>query len=192
MSCPTVIRSIRLLNQARRWRLRPLAAGLCCAAALIAGSPRVMAMSIEDAVALAVSTHPTVNRSKASMRAAEQERVEAAAGWYPTLDVNADAGWEHSENYFTRNDGESGDSKDLFRKLAGGELVQNIFSGGRTVAETAAAAARIEAATQQVVDSEEQIALRAASAYLDVLRARHLVRLSSPLTKSVGSDSLHP
>ncbi len=98
-----------------------------------------MAMSIEDAVALAVSTHPTVNRSKASMRAAEQERVEAAAGWYPTLDVNADAGWEHSENYFTRNDGESGDSKDLFRKLAGGELVQNIFSGGRTVAETAAA-----------------------------------------------------
>lgn len=191
MTCPTVIRSIGLLmparallsqqarpHRARRWAVRPILAGFCCAAALLAGTADGMAMSIEEAVALAVSTHPSVNRSKASMRAAEQEQAAAQAGWYPTFDINADAGWEHSENFFTRNDGESGDSKDLFRKLAGGEVVQNIFSGGRTMAETAAARARVEAALQQVVDSEEQIALRAASSYLDVLRARHLVRLS--------------
>jgi adhesin transport system outer membrane protein len=192
MTPPAVIRPTPPLSPARAPRprravapivamrgcLRPLVAGLCCAAAISAASPRVMAMSIEDAVALAVSTHPTVSRSKASMRAAEQEAAEAHAGWFPTFDINADAGWEHSENFFTRNDGESGDSKDLFRKLAGGEIVQNIFSGGRTVAETAAAKARVEAALQQVIDSEEQIALRAATAYLDVLRARHLVRLS--------------
>lgn len=179
----TVIRStlsqmpVRILSP-RQSRLRPMMVGLCCAAALFAGSAQAMAMSMEEAVSLAIATHPAVSRAKASMRAAEQEQAEAKAGWFPTLDVNADAGWEHSENFFTRNDDESGDTKDLFRKLAGGEFIQNIFSGGRTSAETAAAKARVEAALQQVVDSEEQIALRAATAYLDVLRARHLVRLS--------------
>lgn len=192
MTCPSVIRSVVSLMPARacvaqrahrrHWArgrgVRSLLAGFCCAAAVLAGTSESIAMSIEEAVALAVSSHPTVSRSKANMRAAEQEQAAARAGWFPTFDINADAGWEHSENFFTRNDGEGGDSKNLFRKLAGGEVVQNLFSGGRTMAESAAAKARVEAALQQVVDSEEQIALRAASAYLDVLRARHLVRLS--------------
>lgn len=158
--------------------LRSLFAGLTMAVAVLLGAGDAMATTLQEAVSLAVSTHPSVGRSKASMRAVEQDQAEARAGWFPTFDINADAGWEHSENFFTRNDGEAGDSKDLFRKLAGGEVVQNIFRGGRTVNETAAAKARIESALQQFVDSEEQIALRAASAYLDVLRARQIVQLS--------------
>ncbi len=158
--------------------LRWLFAGLTLAVAALLGTSDAMATTLQEAVSLAVSTHPSIGRSKASMRAVEQDQAEARAGWLPTFNVNADAGWEHSENFFTRNDGEAGDSKDLFRRLAGGEVVQNIFHGGRTVNETAAAKAKIESALQQVVDSEEQIALRAASAYLDVLRARHIVRLS--------------
>lgn len=173
---PASARSASRGPSARPWR--SLFAGLTVGAALLVGSGDAMATTLREAVSLAVSTHPSVGRSKASMRALEQEKAEARAGWFPTFDINADAGWEHSENFFTRNDGEGGDSKDLFRRLAGGEVVQNIFHGGRTVNETAAARARVESALQQVVDSEEQIALRAASAYLDVLRARHIVRLS--------------
>jgi adhesin transport system outer membrane protein len=62
--------------------------------------------------------------------------------------------------------------------MAGGELRQNLFQGFETINRTKGAQELLSSASHSLVDAQEAIGLRAAVAFLDVLRARHIVNLA--------------
>ena len=162
-------------------RARPAIAALT--AVLVLGPPGLSwAISLEDAVQLAVRTHPTVLAAKEARRSADAGIREARAGFRPSFDVRVAGGFSDTNNSSTRArrgrtptspQGEAftrGESSMLF--------VQPLFDGFDTRNRTQAAAARFDAAGSRIADSSESIGLRAVTAYLNVIRGRELVDLA--------------
>ncbi len=150
---------------------------------LILGPPGLgWAISLEDAVRLAIRTHPTVLAAKEARRSADAGIREAHAGFRPSVDVRVAGGFSDTNNSSTRArlgrtpaspQGEAfgrGESSVLF--------IQPLFDGFDSRNRTQAAAARFDAAGSRVVDSSESIGLRAVTAYLNVIRGQELVDLA--------------
>lgn len=149
------------------------------AAALLIGTDGASATTLQEAISIAVSSHPTVQKAKARKRATEQDVNEARAEYFPTVDATGDVGYEYTDNFFTRNGGGgSGDTEEKLRNMLGGEIRQNLFQGFGTVNRTRSAQERVSSASHNLMDAEEAIGLRAAVSFLEVLRARHMVNLA--------------
>ena len=60
------------------------------------------AMPIEDAVHMALRTHPSVLATEQLQRAAEQSVIAAGAGMLPSVDLTYGNGWARTNNSSTR------------------------------------------------------------------------------------------
>lgn len=134
------------------------------------------AMSLKDAVALAVSTNPEVGSIANNRRAVNQELRQGHALFYPQLDLQADAGPEYSDNSNVEATGR--DDRTLFRKRASLTLSQLLFDGGFAANEVERQKARVRSAANRVEETAEFVALDAVEAYLEVLRQRERVRIA--------------
>ncbi len=134
------------------------------------------ALSLEEAVRAAVTTHPQVSAAQAERRAAEQEVRQARAGYYPSLELNAGIGREFSSIDQLRAAGL--DARAMTRREAGLTLTQTLFDGLATRNHVDAATASLQAADSRATDKREAVALKAVQVYLDVVRARRLVALA--------------
>lgn len=147
------------------------------AAAAVALMPATgIAVTLEEAVAIAVRTHPEVQAADATHNANREAIGEARAGFFPTVDVSAAYGYELTDNPTTRDritrlDGQSG-SVSFGRKELGFTVNQPIFDGFFTDASTEAAIMRARAAHNDLAAAREQVAFFAASSYINVWRDR--------------------
>ncbi|MCA3244658.1 MAG: TolC family outer membrane protein [Alphaproteobacteria bacterium] len=160
-----------------------LIAGLLTVTAL-STTLQANAASITEAMNLAVTTHPEVLVAGAEQQAIGQRILQARAGYKPTLDFAAGTGYEWSKNSSTRfraartpGSGKQG-SRDMWRNEARLNASQMLFDGFQTKSRIGAETAREAAATFRVMDIKNQIALRAAEAYLMVLRAQEQIALA--------------
>ncbi len=164
------------INRRSGVRLGLAAGGLVFA--LFADEP-VAAGPIVDAVRQAVDTHPTVLAAEALKDSAEEGIAEARSGLFPTVDLRSTAGGAQTNNATTR--GRTGrtesdpQSEFLTRYENSLTVSQMLFDGFGTRNLIGAAQARFDASTLQLLDTGEQIGLRAATAYLDVARNRLLL-----------------
>lgn len=140
------------------------------------------AISLEDAVQLAVRTHPTVLAAKEARRSADARIREARAGLRPSFDVRAAGGFADTNNSSTRTRlgrTPTSSQSDQFERAESSMLfVQPLFDGFDTRNRTQAAAARFDAAGSRIAGSSESIGLRAITAYLGVIRGEGLVELA--------------
>ena len=154
--------------------LRALSFVLLLTAAL---SPATaVADTLADAMARAVANLPEVRAARANQRAAEEAATQARGAWYPTLDANLGEGRESSNNPSTRV---LGADQTLPRREAGLSLSQLIFDGDATSGQVRRFKARAAGAGDQVAQTAENAGLRAAEAYLDVIRLRELIALAT-------------
>ena len=144
------------------------------------------ALTLEEAVRLAVETHPTVKAAEAAQRGRKEQVGQVRAPLLPVIDGRATSGYEHSDTPGTRGRATRGpplgplapgatnmlhtDSQILLRQM--------IFDGFETKNRTDAAKTRVRVARFELRDSEELIALRAVEAYHDVIRRREIVELA--------------
>lgn len=135
------------------------------------------AQSLEEAVAAAVNSHPTVAISANRRFAADRQLNQARAGYFPRVDLNAGYGYARLDTVETRLLGAHNAS--FNRHDAGLTLTQMLFDGFAVKNEVARQQARVDSSALRVAESAEQIALRAAAAYLELLRRRDLVRLAT-------------
>ncbi|NQV80046.1 MAG: TolC family outer membrane protein [Alphaproteobacteria bacterium] len=158
--------------------LAALGAGLFAAAA----PHHALALDLKEAVAIAVSTHPSVQATIDLKRSAAQGVAEARAGRLPSVDGRLSNGFAASNNSSTRAratrnpDGPQSDS--MFRGESSLALTQMLFDGKGTSSRVHAAQSRLALAESQVLDSSELIGLRAVAAFLGVARDRQLLRLA--------------
>ncbi|MGF1708060.1 TolC family outer membrane protein [Enterovibrio baiacu] len=153
--------------------LKRSVAALAVAAALIPSTS--FAQSLEQAVATALDTHPTIRQAFNRFKASEEQVNQAESGYYPSIDFDAGLGREWTDSPSTRRDG---DDKELTRREIGLSLRQVIFNGFQTANEINRTEFEASAEQWALFASAEDIALEVSRAYLEYLRAEKIVILS--------------
>lgn len=127
-------------------------------------------LTLEAVLAYTYTRNPTLRAARAELRAVNESLPQAYAGWKPSVEANSALIVTDIEGGNFGGDGST--SKDF--ELA---VDQPVYRGGRTWAESAAARSIIKAQRASVLQTEQDILLSAASAYMDVVRDRSVLDL---------------
>ncbi len=160
----------------RMFGVEPLATaaiGFTIMAVAAGAATTAAAMSLQEAVSLAVSTNPEVGEVSNDRRAIDQELRQGRALYYPQIDLRAASGVEYSDNETT-----SPGTETLWRKEGSITLSQLLFDGFFADSEVERQTSRVKSAAYRVQESAEFVGLDAVEAYLEVLRHRERVQLA--------------
>ena len=136
------------------------------------------AMSLQEAVSMAISTNPSVGQVSNDRRAIDQELRQGRALYYPQVDLRAASGVEWSDNVTTSDNTGPHDTRTLWRKEGSVVLSQLIFDGFFAESEVERQTSRVKSAAYRVQESSEFTGLDAIEAYLDTQRHRERVKLA--------------
>ncbi|MEW8047410.1 MAG: TolC family protein, partial [Candidatus Thiodiazotropha sp.] len=135
------------------------------------------ALDLRTAVEHAIITNPEVLVESNQHLSRLEELDQAKSGYMPSLDLNAAAGYERTDNNTTRASGD--DYRSLTRKEASLTLNQMLFDGFATQSEVDRQNARVEAQRRVLESASEKLGLKAVDTYIQVLLHRDLMALSS-------------
>jgi adhesin transport system outer membrane protein len=135
------------------------------------------AMTLEEAVELAIQTNPQVEAAASNRRAVSQQLRQARSGYLPQLSVSAEAGPTRIEDQATRAGG-GDDHEDNLREVYRATVSQTLFDGFETGSRVERQKARLRAAAYGVYDTTELLALDTINQYLEVLRQRRLLEIA--------------
>jgi adhesin transport system outer membrane protein len=136
-----------------------------------------LSISLNDAVATGIQTNPEYGVVAASRRATDEELEQGRALYLPSLDLNADAGWEHSDDPATRA-GDGDDTENMWRYETGITLTQMLFDGFDAKYEVERQKARVTSSANRVRETAELVGLSIVESYLEVLRQRELLSIA--------------
>ena len=144
-------------------------------------APTASADTLEDAMALAYQGNPNLLAARAQLRATDENVPIALSGWRPTLDVSGQFQNSSAETqvFSGGNVGQvfTGGTTVRTSQSLRVKVVQPIFRGFRTIAQTAQARNQVAAQRARLEATEAQVLLQAATAYLDVLQNQVVVEL---------------
>ncbi|MFC1673583.1 TolC family outer membrane protein [Pseudomonadota bacterium] len=141
--------------------------------ALIVAAQGVNAETLNDALAKAYATNPTLQAARATLRATDEGMAQAVSGWRPSLTATGTTSSKRFET--SANPGVTTDSNPRTMTLT---LNQSIFAGGQTMAAMSSAQNTISAQRARLAGSEQTVMLNAATAFLNVLRDQAVVELN--------------
>jgi outer membrane protein len=132
--------------------------------------------TLSDTLAHAYAHNPTLLSARAHLRGVDEQVPQALAGWRPTVTINGGGGYQ---SFATGTSRLLPNEFGYQQKDYGGNvrLKQPLYSGGGTVADTARAEATVRAGRADLSGTEQTVLLSAATAYVDVTRARLLLAL---------------
>ena len=133
----------------------------------------VSAKSLKDIVAETLETNPELQASRYLVRSRDEEVRLAKGAYYPTVDANLGVGHQ------SRNAPSTGfDDVDLTRQESGIQARQLLFDGFATSEEVDRQLARRTSSYYEYQATAENIALRTAEVYMDVMRRADLLELA--------------
>lgn len=131
------------------------------------------AQTLEDALVQTYLENPFLVSERAALRATDEQVPQALSNWRPTVEVGGSYGVRQIDSEVN---GISNDTTNNPRNLDL-SVVQPLFRGFRTVAETSRARNRVAAARASLLSTEQDILLQAITAYTDVVQAQVVVQL---------------
>ncbi|MDT0576154.1 TolC family outer membrane protein [Croceicoccus sp. F390] len=156
-----------------------LLTGTICAAALVAPAGEGRADTLQEALALAYQSNPTIETARADLRAADANVAINRADALP--DVRANVTYtefvKQSTNSFTAPD------RGLF---AGLDLAVPVYQGGAVRNSIRAAQERVLAGRADLRGTESGVFSQVVAAYMDVIRDAAVVRLSRQNVEALG------
>jgi adhesin transport system outer membrane protein len=158
-----------------------LSAAVCAMVAVGAQtsfSQEDQAFTLRDALAIGVATNPEYGSVAASRRATDEELNQGKALFLPSIDVNGDIGFEHSDDPGTRAGNDGDDEEDLTRKQIGVTLTQMLFDGWEAKYEVERQQARVKSSADRVRETAELVGLSIVESYLEVMRQRQLLMIA--------------
>ena len=146
------------------------------AALLASSSATAFAQSMEEAIAVAVSSNPQIAQAQYNTEAIQFERKQAQGLYAPRVDLEGYAGIRRLENPTRQALGIAGDV--LYPR--GGELTIDwkVIDFGRRRGELLRQAARVDGASLRVVERSEFIALQVSRQYLNILLQQRILAAS--------------
>jgi adhesin transport system outer membrane protein len=154
--------------------IRGLMLGVALAAVMTAPS---QAMSLRDAVNLALVSNPEIGASIENREAVEFELRQALGLYSPRLDVEASMGVQLSDTPSRRAAGIADDA--LVPAQVALVATFDLFDGGYRDAEVDRQSARIDSASYRVLERSEFIALQIARVYFQVVLQQRVLGLAN-------------
>jgi len=150
------------------------------------------AETLQEAMATAYQTNPTLMSERSKLRATDELVPQALSNWRPTVTVSGNATRSNTYTYNgagSQIGGTTSGTPQGTQVTSAGTLIYNnetmgvqvtqpIFRGGRTVAQTRQAEAQVEAERAQLSITEQQILLNVATAYLNLVQAQAVLQLA--------------
>ena len=136
----------------------------------LAIAPANAADNLASALAHAYRNSPELQAERFRQRATDEQLPQAQSGWRPTIEASTSLGVRHEDE----GDDERTSNEPVGFKVT---LRQPIFRGFRTQASTGQALQNIAAGRQELLSVEQEVLLQAVTSYVDVVRARDVVRL---------------
>ena len=133
------------------------------------------AETLREAVAAAVGRFPEIRVAEHRREAARAQVDQARAELFPVISGSFGSGRESSRNLTTRL---VGNDVTLTRQEAELNLSQLVFDGGAAGGQVKRFAARAEGAGYTVINTVEDVALRAGQAFVDVGRLRQQLAIA--------------
>jgi outer membrane protein len=148
----------------------------------LAGPGPAAAETLADALRDAYLDSSRLDAERARLRATDELVPQALSGWRPLLRGTGSYTVLHrtEDDKFRRNrDRETNRDSDVLYQLDGRLVAQQpVYSGGETVAGTRRAENQVRAARARLTDVEQNVLFETVGAYVDVVRARNVLRLS--------------
>lgn len=158
--------------------MRRVLNALVVTTALVAPAAPAWADSLNEAMASAYASNPTLQGTRAGQRATDEQVPQALSGWRPTvtLDTSISHVWtdtlqRDALGNLTRHSTQP-DNADVSITLR-----QPVFRGFATVEGVKAAEARVKAGRQNLLAQEQAVLFDAVQAYMNVYADRQLVAL---------------
>ena len=162
--------------------LKTRMAGAIIVASSALGSSGVMAQprTLQDALALAYSNNPTLQTSRAQLRATDEGVPQALAGWRPTVVLATGYGYgvgtlRSNGTQFSRGTAVR-DNRDILTVAP--TLTQPLFRGGQTRAATNQADNRVFAQRGRLLATEQQVFTDTVNAYVNVIQTQQVLQLN--------------
>src|SRR3954451_22029976 len=183
------------LKYSIRWSNRIWGVSLANALVLAVSSHPAGAQSLEDALARAYVSNPTIESQRAQLRATDELVPQALSGYRPTVEASANAVNNNviarltpaareaaRERARTRAERErAGRGKQevtVQSRTVDLSVTQPLYSGGRTQAETKRAEALVQSQRANLLSTEQTVLLDGSTAYLDVVRDQAVLDLN--------------
>ena len=132
------------------------------------------AQTLTEALAYAYNTNPQLLAQRAALRATDEQVPQALSNWRPTVTFTGQAGIARGA---AASGGPSQFSTFIERQLDL-KVVQPIYRGGRTEAQTRQAINTVQATRAQTMAVETTVFLAVAQAFLDTYRDQTLVEVN--------------
>ena len=150
--------------------VKPRAARLILAGTVLVGLPAAThsarAETLESALSRAYAGNPTLNSTRANVRATDENVPQALSGYRPTVSLEADIGVQNAV-------GTQQNTKFRYGTTPGGAgltVNQTLFNGFRTDSQTRQAESQVLGARESLRNTEMTVLFNAAQNYMDVLR----------------------
>ncbi|WP_300543356.1 TolC family outer membrane protein [Maricaulis sp.] len=164
------------MTRFRNWTLA-LAGGV----SMLAMSGVAAGQSLEETLALAYNSNPTLQAERARLRATDEQRVQAQAGRLPSVSASASISRQHveSESTFVINGQRvpSNSESDATPKNYSISASQAIYQGGRISGSIDQATAVIMAGRETLRATEQTVLVDAVTAFMDVRRDAEVVEI---------------
>lgn len=131
------------------------------------------AQSLQEALAQAYTSNPTLESARAQLRATDELVPQARSGFLPTITAEGDVSR-------TWQDVRDGDTPIIARtsESVGITAAQPIYRGGRTVAGISRAENIVQAQRASLLSTEQAVLLDAATSYFDVVQNQAVLDLN--------------
>lgn len=151
-------------------RLLQRAAFAGLTAVMLGMTPAAQAESFKQALVNAYRSNPTLQGDRARQRSTDELVPSAKSGWRPRIEANGDVSRNYSNPEGAPGRSWTSSSVDI-------QLTQPLFRGFKTVEGVAEARETVKAGRQQLLITEQQVLLDAATAYMNVIRDRRILAL---------------
>src|SRR6516164_4334182 len=138
--------------------------------------------TLTQALADAYNTNPQLLAQRALLRATDEQVPQALANWRPTVNFTGQVGGSRSA--VTRpglgvpSAGGLSTYSTVYQNTLNLQATQQIYSGGRTAAQTSQAINLVESQRAQTLAVETSVFQAVATAYLDVVRDQALLEVN--------------
>lgn len=143
--------------------LRGVALGVVAVSLFSFAASSAKAELLEEAMAEAYATNPTLQSVRAALRATDEQMSLARSGYRPNITARGTADAQY-------NDTNPGGDDSQYPVAASVSVTQPLYRGGRTTAAVEQARNLIYSQRADLLSSEQDTLLAVAEAYLDVVR----------------------
>ncbi|CAN5857186.1 TolC family outer membrane protein [soil metagenome] len=147
---------------------RARAAALCALAVGLGTAQEASSQSLIEALSTTYNSNPDLLASRALLRQTDETLAQAVSNWRPRVTLSMEYNKVESDIY--RTPGGTPTYYFLNGKFTTLQMVQPLFRGGKTVADTKAAQANIQAQRAALADTEQTVLLAAVTSYADLVQ----------------------